>query len=66
MKGYVDEIAWGIFAEKPDELSYNELGAYSVFRTRKDAEAAMKTMQPTMWPWRVAPLRLFNGGFVPL
>lgn len=64
MKDFVDEIAWGIFGEKSYELSYDETGRYSIYRTKEKAEKAMDTVQPTMWPWRVASIRIQNGGFV--
>ena len=64
MKSFIDETVWGIFAERGYELSYDASGRFSIYRKKEEAEAALKTIQPSMWPWRIAPIRIHNGGFV--
>lgn len=66
MKSYVDAVVFAIFAERDYELSYSPNGRYSIYRTKQEAEDALKYVQPKSWPWRVAPIAIYNGGFVPV
>lgn len=65
MRSYVDRMAYGIFAERDYELARNTIGLYRIYTTKAEALKALETIQPTMWPWRVAPIWINNGGFVP-